>query len=346
MNSYNTHFKVCTFNLFNYVLPPNAYYETENIYTLPKWERKQRWIAQQLSNLSPDIIGFQEVFSPEALKKLAAQHNLPNFVTVSEPQVRAHHVYEKPVVALASRFPILSAEAVDVSPALIEALGLQPDFKFSRPPIRAEVQIEGFGNVLVYVAHLKSKRSQLEPQLTGDEGEFDSISESVSAQVHGSWASTIQRGTEATLIYQDIIEQMRVRERPVIVLGDLNDTMASPVLQSLVGGQNLDRLDGKNISGMAIGQQRAVQRFSLFDGFELQDKIDPASRKSTHYFANRGNVLDYILLSKDFKADYDHSLAGVHAYCVNDAHLINPHPENDAECSDHAPVMVDIEIRY
>ena len=346
MNTYNTHFKVCTFNLFNYVLPPNAFYEIENIYTQSKWEKKQRWISQQLSNLSPDIIGFQEVFSPDALKTLVAQHNLPYFVTVSEPEVRAHHVYEKPVVALASRFPILSAQAVDVDLALIDALKLQPDFRFSRPPIRAEIQIEGFGNVLVYVTHLKSKRSQLEPQLTGEEAEFDSISESVSAQVHGSWASTIQRGTEATLIYQDIIEQMRVRERPVMVLGDLNDTMTSPVLQSLVGGKNLDRLDGKMISGMAMGNQRTIQRFSLFDGFELQETIPPEKRKPTHYFANRGNVLDYILLSKDFKADYDHSIASVHRYQVNDAHLINPHPETDAECSDHAPVMVEVEIRY
>ncbi len=346
MNTYTTHFKVCTFNLFNYVLPPNAYYETENIYTLPKWEKKQRWISQQLLNLSPDIIGFQEVFSPEALKDLAAQHDLPHFVTVSEPEVRAHHVYEKPVVALASRFPILTAQAVEVDLALIDALKLQPDFKFSRPPIRAEIKIKGFGNVLVYVTHLKSKRSQLKPQLTGHEAEFDSISESVSAQVHGSWASTIQRGTEATLIYQDIIEQMRKRERPVMVLGDLNDSMASPVLQSLVGGKNIDRLDGKNVAGMAIGPQRAIQRFSLFDGFELQETILPAQRKPTHYFANRGNVLDYILLSKDFKADYDHSIASVHTYQVNDAHLTNPHPETDAECSDHAPVLVEIEIRY
>lgn len=346
MNTYNTHFKVCTFNLFNYVLPPNAYYETENIYTQSKWEKKQHWIARQLSDLSPDIIGFQEVFSPDALQTLVAQNHLPYFVTVDAPRVKAHHVYEKPVVALASRFPILSVQAVGVSPTLIAALQLQSDFAFSRAPIRAEIQIAGFGNVLVYVAHLKSKRSQLEPQLTGEEGEFDSISESVSAQVHGSWASTIQRGTEATLIYQDIIEQMKIKERPVMVLGDLNDTMTSPVLQSLVGGQYLNRLDGKSVSSMAAGHQRAIKRFSLFDAFELQEKIAPADRKPTHYFANKGNVLDYILLSKDFNAAYDRSLAAVSAYHVNDDHLTNPHPENDAECSDHAPVLVEVDIRF
>ncbi len=346
MNAYNTHFKVCTFNLFNYVCPPNAFYETENIFTKPKWNKKESWISKQLTLLSPDIIGFQEVFSPDALKILASKHGLPHFVTVSEPGIRSHHVYDKPVVALASRFPILSACAVDVSPSVVAALKLQPDFKFSRPPIRAEIQIEGFGSVLVYVTHLKSKRSQIESKPNEGEDEFGCVSESVLAQVHGSWASTIQRGTEATLIYQDIVQQMRIRERPVMLLGDLNDSMKSPVLQSLVGGQNMDRLDGKQISNMTINSRRAIQRFSLFDAFDLQDDIKLADRKPTHYFANRGNVLDYILLSKDFKADYDHSIASVSGYHVSDDHLINPHPEGDAECSDHAPVMIEVEIRW
>jgi len=71
----------------------------------------------------------------------------------------------------------------------------------------------------------------------------------------------------------------------------------------------------------------------------------PSARKATHYFANRGNVLDYILLSKDFNINYDHSLASITNYHVSDKHLVNPKYEVDAECSDHAPVMVEIEIR-
>ncbi len=346
MNAYPTQFKVCTFNLFNYVLPPDAFYESENIYTKPKWRKKEGWISQQLLQLSPDIIGFQEVFSPEALKVLVSKHNLPYFVTVSEPGIRAHHVYDKPVVALASRFPILSAEAVTVTPEVITALKLQDDFQFSRPPIRAEIQIDGFSSVLVYVVHLKSKRSQLESSSNETEDEFTDISESILAQVHGRWASTIQRGTEATLIFQDIIQQMRVRERPVVLLGDLNDTLESPALQPLIGGQNIDKLDGKYVSDMTLSRRRAIQRFSLYDAFELQKTTESNERKSTHYFANRGSVLDYILLSKDFKLDYDHRLGSVASYQVSDGHLINPHHDNDAECSDHAPVMVDIEIRY
>lgn len=345
MNSYNTHFTICTFNLFNYIAPPDAYYDSENIYSASQWKKKEKWINQQLADLSPDIIGFQEVFSPKALKLLAASHGLSHFVTVSEPGVRSQHVYDKPVVALASRFPILSARAVEVARPVVHSLSLQSKFSFSRPPIRAEIQINDFSTVLVYVVHLKSKRSQLEAMDAMGEDEDSRIAESLLAEIHGSWASSIQRGTEATLLYHDIVQQTKKKERPVIVLGDLNDTIDSAPLQSLVGSEKLDRLDGKTISDFPLSSRRSIQRYVLQDSFELQDEILPKERKPTHYFANRGSVLDYILLSNDFKNDHDHSLASISKYQVNDAHLINPHYVGDAECSDHAPVMIEVEIR-
>ena len=345
LKSYTTHFTVCTFNLFNYIEPPNAFYDSENIYSASQWQKKEKWINQQLTDLSPDIIGFQEVFSPKALKSLAASHGLSHFVTVSDPSVRSQHVYDKPVVALASRFPILSARAVDVARPIVHSLSMQSKFSFSRPPIRAEIQINDFATILVYVVHLKSKRSQLESvEATGND-EDTQIAESLLAEIHGSWASSIQRGTEATLLYHDIVQQTKASERPVIVLGDLNDTIDSAPLQSLVGSEKLDRLDGKTISELPLSARRSIQRYLLQDAFEMQDEIPLKDRKPTHYFANRGNVLDYILLSKDFKNDLDHSLASVSKYRVNDGHLINPHHVDDAECSDHAPVMIEVEIR-
>lgn len=345
MNTYQTHFKVCSLNLFNYVSPPNAFYETDNIYTLPKWQKKQDWISRQLAALAPDIVGFQEVFSPNELEALVAKHDLPHFITVSEPGVDAHHVYNKPVVALASRFPILSASAVEVTPEVVSDLKLQPDFHFSRSPIRAEIQVDDFTRVLVYVVHLKSKRSGLEHQSDELEDSKTAVANHLLAQVHGSWASTIQRGTEAALLYYDMVQQMQLRERPVIVLGDFNDSLDSAPLQALIGGQKADRLNGKIVKDLPLNDRRAIQRFSLYDAFELQNEFDPDKRIPTHYFANKGNVLDYILLSKDFNGQYDHGLAHVSDYQVSDKHLVKNHHEDDIECSDHAAVMVEIEIR-
>ena len=157
--------------------------------------------------------------------------------------------------------------------------------------------------------------------------------------------STIQRGTEAMVIYNDMVEQMLVRERPVIVMGDLNDTIDSAALQPLIGSHKLDRLDGKMINNLPLTHQRIMDQFILHDAFDLQDKVKSKQRKPTHYFMNKGSVLDYILLSKDFEPEYDQSLASVERYCVNDKHLINPHHVDDAGCSDHAPVMIEIKIR-
>ena len=345
MNQYNTGFKVATINLFNYIAPPSAFYDIDNIYTQRQWQQKEKWIHQQLTDLVPDIVGFQEVFSPSELEAITEKHGLEHFITVSPPGVSGQHVYDKPVVALASRFPIVSADAVKVSDFVIKKLKLQGDFNFSRPPIRAEIKVDDFTSVLVYVLHLKSKRSQLEYQRQKNENENVMIADSLLAEIQGSWMSTIQRGTEATLVYQDIIEQMLVCERPVIVMGDLNDTIDSSALQPLIGSHKLDRLDGKMINNLPITHQRIMDRFILHDAFDLQDKVKSDERKSTHYFMNQGNVLDYILLSKDFKSEYDQSLASVERYCVNDKHLINPHHIHDAGCSDHAPVMIEIEIR-
>ncbi|KGT34303.1 endonuclease, partial [Vibrio parahaemolyticus] len=54
-----------TANLFNFVAPPNAYYDFENIYSQEQWRDKLAWTQNQLEKLEPDIIGLQEVFSIE-----------------------------------------------------------------------------------------------------------------------------------------------------------------------------------------------------------------------------------------------------------------------------------------
>ncbi len=350
MTEYPSHFKLCTFNLYNYVEPPFAYYEHENIYSTVQWQKKEAWIRQRLLDLVPDIIGFQEVFSPDALKKLTQSLGFKYFTTVSEPLLDAHHVYNKPVVALASRYPILSASAVEGNADSAEQLGLQAGFRFSRPPIRAEVHVKGLGTLLVYVVHFKSKRAEWPQALAANEvglpDGVNLIANSLLAKQMGSWLSSIQRGTEAALLYQDIVEQMQCQERPVVLMGDFNDSIESTPLQPLIASQYQDRLNGRSIADMSIEDRRSVQRFCLYDGFEIQEPPMPAERQPSHYFANKGNVLDYILLSKDFKLDHDHSLAHVSAYTVDDRHLIDAHPEQDAECSDHALVMLELEIRF
>ena len=98
--------KVATFNLFNYLEPPDAFYEFERIYSAEQWKKKQRWITAYLDEHQPDIIGFQEVFSIESLKNLLLAEGYNYFAVVDQPQVIDDFIYKSPVVAIASRFPI------------------------------------------------------------------------------------------------------------------------------------------------------------------------------------------------------------------------------------------------
>jgi len=99
----NTQLKIATFNLFNYLEPPNAYYDFDRIYSAEQWQKKQRWLTEYLREYQPDIIGFQEVFSAESLKKLITSQGYGYFEVVDQPQVIDDFIYKRPVVAIASR---------------------------------------------------------------------------------------------------------------------------------------------------------------------------------------------------------------------------------------------------
>lgn len=157
----NLQLKIATFNLFNYLEPPSAYYEFERIYSAKQWAKKQKWITEYLREYQPDIIGFQEVFSTESLKKLVADQGYPYFEVVDYPHVIDDFIYRNPVVAIASRYPIVDVAAAKANTELAQTLGLAKDFSFSRKVIRATIDVPHMGNCDCYVVHFKSKRSMI-----------------------------------------------------------------------------------------------------------------------------------------------------------------------------------------
>ena len=80
----------------------------------------------------PDIIGFQEVFSTDSLKKLVAEYGYSYFEVVDQPHIIDDFIYQRPVVAIASRYPIVDVVAVKENTELAQVLGLANDFSFSR----------------------------------------------------------------------------------------------------------------------------------------------------------------------------------------------------------------------
>lgn len=358
----NTQLKIATFNLFNYLEPPNAFYEFERIYSAEQWQKKQCWITEYLSENQPDIIGFQEVFSIESLKTLVSTQGYHYFSTVDEPEIIDDFIYKKPVVAIASRYPIVDVIAVNPNIELAQALGLAVDFSMSRKILRATIDVPHLGHCDCYVVHFKSKRSIIEFDERATEASPEKvIIENFKAQVAGGWGSTIKRGSEATLLMIEMIERRESSGNPMILMGDFNNTLTDGVLSHLL----TNTLRFVSI----IDRDAYLAKYCLNDAWDLYQKVffneekkassssnsgestlltengQKQSRIPTHYFGGEGSVLDYILLSCEFDAGYHDSLYQVNDYAVYDRHLINPIFERDGESTDHGIVLVTLTLR-
>jgi len=349
-------------NLFNYLEPPNAYYDFDRIYSAEQWQKKQSWVAEYLREYQPDIIGFQEVFSAESLKTLVALQGYDYFEVVDQPEVVDDFIYTQPVVAIASRFPIVDINAVKPDTELVQTLGLTDDFSFSRKVLRATIDVPHVGYSDCYVAHFKSKRPMIEIDEQESNGSPEkTIIETLKADVAGGWGSTIRRGSEATLLMIDMIERRETTGYPMVLMGDFNNTLADGVLSHLL--TNTLRFADDNDCEAYLAKYCLNDCWDLFqlvpsdeanesyDENEVDDK-DVAinqnakvERSPTHYYGGSGSVLDYILLSCEFDASYQDSLFEVSAYHTYNRHLINPIFERDGESTDHGVVLATLTLR-
>ncbi|MBQ4889610.1 endonuclease/exonuclease/phosphatase family protein [Shewanella sp. MMG014] len=374
-------FKVVSFNLFNFIEPPSAYYDFENIYSHQQWQKKCNWICDYLEVHQPDIIGFQEVFSPDALKALLAPLGYQYFAALDEPSLISDYVYQSPVVAIASKYPIIESALVTPDATLLPLMGIANDFSFSRKPLRAKIALPEFGECECYVVHLKSKRSGMGVDTLAESG-MQGGADLMARQALGSWASNMQRGSEAALLFNEITKQRTKTQLPVILMGDFNDTLQSTALEAFrANGKRVFRNDIIDPSLRLLNDKMladAFAEFSLFDTYELfqtrkklnatlaQDEyesglhdedsdiaedvlppVDPLkyARQATHYFGNTGSVLDYILASCEFDASHPKNLAEVSDYQTHDRHLVRPEYERDSDSTDHAPIMMTFTLR-
>ncbi|QFI37117.1 endonuclease/exonuclease/phosphatase family protein [Moritella marina ATCC 15381] len=339
--------KIATFNLFNYIEPPYACYDFDRIYDEQQWQKKQTWIRDYLSEHQPDVIGFQEVFSPDSLKALVAECDYPYFAVVDSADVIEDYIFRSPVVALASRYPITDITAVIPDSQLAADMGLSPEYQFSRKPLRASIELPHLGTTDCYVVHFKSKR----PMLESDDNELATTKAVLNAftkQMCGTWGSSIQRGSEAVLLFQKMIQRRLATNNPMMLMGDFNDRLDND-RDGVLSHLTMDTLRF-NSDPQA---QDIVKQFSLQDSWHLYQhaangvtaSCTPAPRPPTHYFFNKGSVLDYILLSCEFNAEYQRSLYEVSDYHTYDRHLINPIYARDSESTDHAVVQINLQLR-
>lgn len=337
-----TQISFASFNLYNLNLPGKAMYRDTDGWTKEEYDRKIDWTANILKSMPSRVWGFQELWNEDALKAVFKKAGLLDEYDLLVPP---DHDGQRIVCAAAVEKGLLDGEPewmVNFPEKLIlESSGNDwqtPDMhinidKFSRPALRFSVKPRSNGkSISIYVAHFKSKA----PSDVWREGWYRDNTEFYKRhrQHLGYTLSTIRRSAEASALRMLIIEELKDTDRPLVVIGDLNDAQLSNTLNILTGQPNY------LVSGLSTGGTDT----GLYTVATLEEYRSLRDVYYTHIYQNIKESLDHILVSQEF---YDASRKRIWAY--KGMEITNDHLTNDQHketgTSDHGIVRASFEYR-
>lgn len=275
--------RLASFNVRNLVLPEMVYYDELPAYTQEQYQAKTAWIADCIDKSGADIIGFQEIFSKEALHAVMAKtQRYRNATLICFDQNDPPSIL-KPQVALISLLPLAGTPV---------SHGIFPeDFRitlpitdtvinrFSRPVLEAPIMLPN-GHILnVYVVHLKSKRPDyVDPARKADPYQYGLA----------SLRSLMRRAADALGIRTLVSEFRQNKALPVAILGDFNDFSYS-VSTGIITGKEHE------------SEHPLPPSLKLYDCFDIQTEparpIEPIAR---FIEADGTDRIDHIFVSEEF----------------------------------------------
>jgi endonuclease/exonuclease/phosphatase family metal-dependent hydrolase len=302
---------IATLNVCNFCAPPFNYYDIESAYSDAQWQAKTDWLTLLITQQMPDIICFQEVFSVDHLISTLKPLGYHYWAYTDKTGVDKINPYllNKPIVVIASLFPIKSVQTVE-SPSFLTMAPL------SRKIVKCTVKHPDFGLIRVYGCHLKSKRATDISEYTENLFDKNNIQESKLAYEIGQNISNKQRDDEALTLYIDYLVTQKKELLPSFILGDFNQQVTDSCLSF--------------ISEDTDSKQSLCLDFTLLDCFYLSEN---PTRDPTHYYQGCGNTLDYILCSESIL-----SQLGLNSL---DLYVVDQHISHDFvnTASDHAMVI-------
>ena len=324
-----------TFNLFQFVEPPYSWYTKKEKFNEQQWLEKTTWIKSQILKMDCDIIGFQEVFSRKALRHLVKDLGFKHFKVVDIAKLSKNNPrkYVSTTVAIASKYPIVNIEKVNVHTPSIKKHDFEGHFNFSRLPIKATITLPNEEELLVYVCHLKSNRLNEFEYVFNKNHSLKHKKELVSKALESKYSNALkQRLCEASSLFFDI---RKSKNRPTILMGDLNDKEFSITIDALSNTKY-----HKDTSSEGLVLHDASYQY-IAEVYNPHPEAKEAKRKATSYFLGKGNVLDYIFISSHFDKNNKNKIAEVTNYTVVDNHLLE---NNDGSLltSDHAQVVCEL----
>ena len=327
--------RVGTFNLFQFVEPPYSWYIKKDKFTIQEWNDKTAWIKKQILKMDCDIIGFQEVFSKNALEKLVFELGFKYFKTVDTAKVKHGNdkVYNSTTVAIASKYEITDIQMVEANITSIKKHNFEGFFRFSRIPIKAKISLPNNQEILVYVCHLKSNRLNEFEYIFNKEETLQHKKELVEKALSDKYSQALkQRLCEASSLFFDINKSKNI---PIILMCDLNDKEFSITIDAL--------------TNKSYHYSSKKDNFLLHDTYNLFEKViynphpeqKEIKRTPTSYFAGKGNILDYIFVSNFFNKNKQNHIAQITSYEIYDEHL-QKNQNGSLLQSDHAQVVSEI----
>ncbi len=341
-----------TFNLLNLQMPGGLTYSTTPPFAddadgRASYQRKVAWTAEQVRRLDAEVIGFQELWSAQALTDVFQAAGLDrdyDLVARDAPGMG------RPQVALAVRKDrhgnsqlLPGADWIAEFPPdfrfdqLRETDGAEEEItvtinEFSRPILHAKIQSEGTSprppEVSVYVAHLKSKGparlSFAHPR---------PVALQTYPEITKSAVAHLRRVMEAGALRALLDGMMKSEDdsaiSPTVILGDLNDDTLS-VTNELISDQPTYRVIEKSTAGRTSDK-------GLFSVERLQQYRSMRHVYYTHIYKHKRESLDHILVSEEF---YDHSRK--RHWSFREMEVVNDHLNREAfedeGASDHGIV--------
>ena len=333
-------FRAATFNLYHFAEPgiwwyahePDAPEAARPCFSAAEWAAKTSWISNILAEINADAVGFQEVVSVDALRRLCADAGYPHFAVAAEPKIiddAGASVYRRPVQAVAARMPF-TAEAAAAPAGFASAFGLAEGWNFRRPPVLARFEPPGMPLISLFCCHLKSPGAALHDVPMAEDSGLPAEAQEAQALSRAHAFAAMQRVLEASALrHLACAEAAAFQGKPheILIVGDLNDTADSPALRALTAAAPSER-DG----GAAEAEAVPAGPFALRDAYRLSPRdLKSDSRPPTHRSGAAGEAIDFILTSAG-RAGGALTVAG---HQVWSRHFIAGEPRTT---SDHAPV--------
>jgi endonuclease/exonuclease/phosphatase family metal-dependent hydrolase len=244
------------------------------------YEAKLGVLVATILDHDVDIVGLQEVGDQQAFDDLLGRLGQDwQGVLSTFPDHRGIRV------AVVSRLPETGTEQVVDLPAQLDAVQVEDDgtvmTRMGRGALRMAVQTAA-GVLDVVSCHLKSKL------ITYPGGRFEPVDDGQRAR-YTAYA-LYRRASEATAVraFADRLLDGQGTQRPVVVLGDMNDEPKAATTQILQGP-----------SGSELGTAGAL-RADQGDAWRLFNlaALLPEGQRATRIFEGRSELIDHIFVSR------------------------------------------------